>query len=83
MNFYDFNKKDDNFDNGFNNDENKLLEVNKKNSDEYDKLMQESATDLDKYYYDKNNPIVKIILLVLGIFIVVGTVAILVYGIVI
>lgn len=47
------------------------LEVNKKNREEYEKLMEESSTKLDSYY-DKNNIFIKIILISLLIFIVLG-----------
>ena len=48
------------------------LEFNKKNREEYEQLMEESSTKLDGYY-DKNNWVVRIILLVLFIIIVVGS----------
>lgn len=47
------------------------LEFNKKNREEYEKLMEESSTKLDGYW-DKNDPIVKIILLILAVIIVGG-----------
>ena len=49
------------------------LEINKKNREDYENLMKESSTNLDGYW-DKNNPFVKIILLVLGIIIVLGAI---------
>ena len=52
-------------------DRNEELEFNKKNREDYEKLMEESSTRLDGYW-DKNNPIVKIILLFLAIIIVAG-----------
>lgn len=55
------------------------LEVNKKNSEYYKKLMSESGSKQSDYY-DKNNPAIKIILLVLGIFIIVGTIFIIMRG---
>ena len=48
------------------------LEFNKKNREEYEQLMEESSTKLDGYY-DKNNWVVRIILLILFIIIVVGS----------
>ncbi|MBR2828768.1 MAG: hypothetical protein IKE70_06010 [Bacilli bacterium] len=47
------------------------LEFNKKNREDYEKLMEESSTKLDGYW-DKNDPIVKIILLILGVIIIGG-----------
>ncbi len=46
--------------------------VNDKNKQEFEQLMQNSQTDTDKYYYDSKNPFVKIFLLILGIIIIVG-----------
>ena len=48
-------------------------DVNKQNADYYRRLMKESQTNKDDYY-DKNNPIVKIILLLLLAFIVLGSI---------
>ena len=48
------------------------LEVNKKNREDYEKLMKESSTNLDGFW-DSNNIFVKLILLVLFIVIVVGS----------
>ena len=58
------------------NEENKELEVNKKNSDDYNKLMNESSTNIDRYYWDRKNPIIKILLLILFFVIVLGSIAI-------
>lgn len=58
------------------NNENNLnanLEVNKKNSEEFEKLMDNASTNLDSYW-DKNNPILKIFLLVLFVIIVLGAI---------
>lgn len=52
-------------------DKKEELEFNKKHREEYEKLMEESSTKLDGYW-DKNDPIVKIILLILAVFIVGG-----------
>ena len=49
------------------------LEFNKQKREDYENLMQESSTNLDGYW-DKNNPIVKIILLVLAAVIVFGVI---------
>ena len=51
--------------------ESEELEVNKKNREAYESLMEESKTNLDSYY-DKNNIFVKLILFLLLIFIVCG-----------
>lgn len=47
------------------------LEFNKNNRESFEKLMSESSTDKDTYW-DKNNPFVKLILLILAVVIVVG-----------
>lgn len=49
------------------------LEFNKKNRENYETLMTESSTKLDGYW-DKNNPFVMLVLLILGVVIVVGLV---------
>ena len=49
------------------------LEFNKKNREDFENLMQESSTQLDGYW-DKNNPFVKLILLVLFGIIIAGVV---------
>ena len=56
------------------NDENQKeeLEFNKRNREDYEKLMEESSTNLDGYW-DKNNIFVKLFLLVLLIIIVGGS----------
>ncbi len=53
------------------NDSDNGVEVNKKNVEEYNKLMNEASSNKD-IYYDKKNPVIKLILLVLGIIIVLG-----------
>ncbi len=55
-----------------NNNQNVELEVNRKNREDYEKLMKDSATQLDGYW-DKNNSFVKILLIALFIFIVIGS----------
>jgi len=47
------------------------LEFNKKNREDYENLMEESSSKKDMYW-DKNNPIVKILLGFVGIIILVG-----------
>ena len=55
-----------------NEEEKKELEVNKKNREDYEKLMKESSTNLDGYW-DKNNVFVKILLFALLGIIVIGS----------
>ncbi len=47
------------------------LEVNQKNQEAYDQLVDKSKTNLDSYY-DKNNIFVKLVKLILAIFIIGG-----------
>ena len=47
------------------------LEFNKRNREDYENLMQDSSTNLDGYW-DKNNPVVRTLLLILGGIIVFG-----------
>ena len=56
-----------------NNTNNQELEFNKNKRGGYEQLMKESSTKTDGYW-DKNNPIVKIILFVLFVIIVIGAV---------
>ena len=56
-----------------NNTNNQELEFNKNKREDYEQLMRESSTKTEGYW-DKNNPIVKIILFVLFIIIVIGAV---------
>lgn len=51
----------------------KELEFNKKNREDYEQLMKDSSTDLDGYW-DRKNPFVIIILFVLAVIIVVGSI---------
>ena len=53
------------------NDSDNGVEINKRNQEAYNKLMSESSSNKDGYY-DKKNPVIKIILLILGIIIVLG-----------
>ena len=53
--------------------ENRETEVNKKNREEYETLMEKSSTQLNDYY-DKKNPFVILLLLGLGVIIVLGVV---------
>ena len=55
------------------NNENQELEVNKQKREEYEQLMKDSSTQLDGYY-DKKNPFVKLLLLVLAVIIILGVV---------
>jgi len=56
-----------------NNRNDQELEVNKKNREDYEQLMQKSSTNLDGYW-DKNNMFVKLLLLALGAVIVLGVI---------
>lgn len=53
------------------NDSDNGVELNKKNAEEYNKLMADASSNKD-LYYDKRNPIIKMILLVLFVIIVLG-----------
>ncbi|MBQ3297468.1 MAG: hypothetical protein IJG97_01540 [Bacilli bacterium] len=53
--------------------ENKELDVNKEKREEYEKLMQDSSTQLEGYY-DKKNPFVILLLLILGSIIILGVI---------
>ena len=53
------------------NNDNKELDFNREKRENYEKLMKESSTNLDGYW-DKNNLLVKFILIVLGLVIVIG-----------
>ncbi len=55
------------------NNGNQELEVNKQKREEYEQLMQDSSTQLNDYY-DKKNPFVRLLLLVLGVIIILGVV---------
>ena len=48
------------------------LDINKENRENYEKLMEESSTNKDMYW-DKNNPAVRIVLLVIGTIIILGS----------
>ncbi len=54
------------------NEEKEELDVNKKNREDFEELMKESSTKKDMYW-DSNNPAVKIVLLVIGAIILVGS----------
>lgn len=49
------------------------LDFNKKNREEFEKLMEDSSTNKDGYW-DSNNIFVRLLLLVLGIIIIAGVV---------
>ncbi len=55
------------------------VETNRKNQEYYDKLMKDSGSKKGEYF-DRNDLTVKLILLVLGIIIVVGTIYIILRG---
>lgn len=55
------------------------LDVNKKNSEELDKIMTNASKKYDDYF-DKKNPIVKAILIALGVIIVLGGVYYIIVG---
>ena len=52
-------------------DNHKETDINRQHREDYEKLIDESKTNLDGYW-DKNNPFVKILLYVLGIIIIGG-----------
>ncbi len=60
--------------------DNSNLEVNKKNSEDYENLMKQSSTDVDRYYWDRGNPTIKIFLLVLLGIIVIGAIGIFIWA---
>ena len=47
------------------------LDFNKRNREDFENLMADSSTNLDGYW-DKNNPFVKLLLLVLAVIIILG-----------
>ena len=53
-------------------EEKEELDVNKKNREDFEDLMQESSTKKDMYW-DSNNPAVRVILLIVGAIILVGS----------
>lgn len=57
--------------NNFETNQNEELDINRKNREDYEKLMKESSTNLDGYW-DKNNAFVKLFLLVLALAIIAG-----------
>ena len=56
-----------------NDKKNEELEINRRNREEFEQLMEESSTQLDGYY-DKNNWFVRILLLGLLVIIVIGSI---------
>ena len=54
-------------------EEKQEVDINKKNRENYEQLMRESSVNLDGYY-DKKNPFVRILLLLLGVVIVGGVI---------
>ncbi len=53
--------------------EKKELDFNKKNREDFEKLMEDSSTNKDGYW-DSNNIFVRLLLLVLGIIIICGVI---------
>ena len=53
--------------------DNQEVDVNRKNREDYEKIIEESKTNLDSYY-DKNNIFVKLLMLALLVFIVMGVI---------
>ena len=49
------------------------VDVNKKNQDTYNSILQHSQ-DKDNGYWDRNNPVIKIILLILFVIAFIGTI---------
>ena len=56
-------------------DKKEELEINRQHREDYEKLMEESSTQLDGYW-DKNNLFVKLLLLILLVIIVLGAISI-------
>lgn len=56
-----------------NNQEQVELDINKKNREDYEKLMEESSSKKDMYW-DSKNPFVKIILFIIGTVIIAGAI---------
>lgn len=54
------------------NEEKPELDINKKNREDFEELMKESSTKKDMYW-DSNNPAVRVILLIVGAIILVGS----------
>ena len=55
------------------NNENKELEINRRNREDYEQLMKDSSTNLDGYW-DSKNIFVRILLLILLVIIVIGSI---------
>jgi len=49
------------------------LEFNKKNREDFEQLMKDSVPNHDDYW-DRSNPFVKILLLILGVIIILGVI---------
>lgn len=56
------------------------VDVNRKNSEHFESVMKDASVDLDKFYWDKDNIIIKLILIGLAIFIIVGVVMVFVFS---
>lgn len=59
--------------------DNNEVDVNKRNSEHYETLMKEAGVNLDSYW-DKNNIFVRIVLIGLAIFIVIGVLLVFVFS---
>lgn len=59
--------------------DNNEIDVNKRNSEHYETLMKEAGVNLDSYW-DKNNIFVRIVLIGLAIFIVIGVLLVFVFS---
>ena len=55
-----------------NNENKEELEFNKKNREDFEDLMEKSSIKKDMYW-DSNNPFVRIVLLIIGLIIVIGS----------
>ena len=58
----------------------KKIDVNEKNSEDYEKLMKASSTDVDRYYWDRKNPAVRILLMILFAIVILGSIGIFIWA---
>lgn len=54
------------------NKDEKELEVNRKNREDFENLMEESSINKDGYW-DKNNPVVRFVLILIGVAVLAGS----------
>lgn len=54
-------------------EEEKVVDINEQKKKETERIMEEASVNRDDYW-DKNNPFVKLVLLILGIIIIAGVV---------